>query len=75
MHMHGSYFRVDSAGNSETDRVLAPEQQLTVATNRLLTNGTMTTYWIPPPGHWLFPTATLFPMCLPRDDRRQRSGR
>jgi FtsP/CotA-like multicopper oxidase with cupredoxin domain len=54
MHMHGSYFRVDSAGNSETDRVLAPEQQLTVATSRLLTNGTMTTYWIPPPGHWLF---------------------
>ena len=54
MHMHGSYFRVDSAGNSETDRVFAPEQQLTVATNRLLTNGTMTTYWTPPPGHWLF---------------------
>lgn len=54
MHMHGSYFRVDSAGNSEADRVFAPEQQLTVATNRLLTNGTMTTYWTPPPGHWLF---------------------
>ncbi len=54
LHMHGSYFRVDSAGNSETDHVFAPEQQLTVATFRLLTNGTMSTYWTPPPGHWLF---------------------
>jgi FtsP/CotA-like multicopper oxidase with cupredoxin domain len=54
LHMHGSYFRVDSAGNSETDHVFAPGQQLTVATNRLFSNGTMTTYWTPPPGHWLF---------------------
>jgi hypothetical protein len=54
MHMHGSYFRVDSAGTSETDHVFTSEQQRTVATNRLLTNGTMTTYWTPPPGHWLF---------------------
>ena len=54
MHMHGSYFRVDSAGDSETDHTFASGQQRTVATNRLLTNGTMTTYWIPPPGHWLF---------------------
>jgi manganese oxidase len=54
MHMHGSYFRVDSAGDSETDHIFASGQQRTVATNRLLTNGTMTTYWTPPPGHWLF---------------------
>ena len=54
MHMHGSYFRVDSAGDSETDHVFGPGQQRTVATNRLLTNGTMTTYWTPPPGRWLF---------------------
>ena len=54
MHMHGSYFRVNSTGDSETDHVYAPGQQRTVATNRLLTNGTMTTYWIPPAGHWLF---------------------
>ena len=54
MHMHGSYFRVDSAGDSETDHFFAYEQQRMAATNRLLTNGTMTMYWIPPPGHWLF---------------------
>jgi FtsP/CotA-like multicopper oxidase with cupredoxin domain len=54
MHMHGSYFRVDSAGDSETDHVFASGQQRTVATSPLLTNGTMTTYWTPPPGHWLF---------------------
>ena len=54
MHMHGSYFRVDSAGDSETDHVFTAEQQRTAATNRLLTNGTMTMYWTPPPGHWLF---------------------
>jgi manganese oxidase len=54
MHMHGSYFRVDSTGDSETDHVFASGQQRTVATNRLLSNGTMTTYWIPPAGHWLF---------------------
>jgi FtsP/CotA-like multicopper oxidase with cupredoxin domain len=54
MHMHGSYFRVDSAGDSETDHVFTAEQQRTAATNRLLTNGTMTMYWTPPPGRWLF---------------------
>ena len=27
MHMHGSYFRVDSAGDSETDHVFTAEQQ------------------------------------------------
>jgi hypothetical protein len=40
MHMHGSYFPVDSAGDSETDHVFASGQQRTVATSRLLTNGT-----------------------------------
>ena len=34
MHMHGSYFRVDSAGDSETDHTFASGQQRTVATNR-----------------------------------------
>ena len=46
--------RVDSAGDSETDHVFKAEQQRTAATNRLLTNGTMTMYWTPPAGHWLF---------------------
>jgi len=31
-----------------------PGQRLTVPTSRWLTNGTMSSYWTPPPGHWLF---------------------
>jgi FtsP/CotA-like multicopper oxidase with cupredoxin domain len=54
MHMHGSYFRVDSSGDGETDHVFASGQQPMVATYRLTWGGTMSTYWIPPPGHWLF---------------------
>lgn len=54
MHMHGSYFRVDSAGDGENDHVFPPEQQPMVATYTLLSGATMNTYWVPPPGHWLF---------------------
>lgn len=54
MHMHGSYFRVDSSGDGESDHVFPPEQQGTSATHRFSTGGTMTMDWTPPPGHWLF---------------------
>ena len=54
MHMHGSYFRVDSAGDGETDHVLPSGQQPMVNTFRMVWGGTMNTYWTPPPGHWLF---------------------
>ena len=54
MHMHGSYFRVDSAGDGENDHVFPPEQQPMVATYTLLSGAIMNTYWVPPPGHWLF---------------------
>jgi manganese oxidase len=54
MHMHGSYFRVDSAGDGETDHVFPSGQQPMVNTYRLTWGGTMNTYWTPPPGHWLF---------------------
>jgi manganese oxidase len=54
MHMHGSYFRVDSAGDGERDHVFPPGQQPMVATYLLVPGATMNTYWIPPPGHWLF---------------------
>ena len=54
MHMHGSYFRVGSTGDGESDHVFAPEQQRTAATHRFSTGGTMTMDWTPPPGHWLF---------------------
>ena len=54
MHMHGSYFRVDSAGDGETDHAFPLGKQPMVNTYRLTWGGTMNTYWIPPPGHWLF---------------------
>jgi FtsP/CotA-like multicopper oxidase with cupredoxin domain len=54
MHMHGSYFRVKSTGDGETDRAFALGQQRMVATHRFSTGGTMTMDWTPPPGHWLF---------------------
>jgi len=54
MHMHGSYFRVKSRGDGESDQVFAPEQQPTVATYRFSTGTTVTMDWTPPPGHWIF---------------------
>jgi FtsP/CotA-like multicopper oxidase with cupredoxin domain len=54
MHMHGSYFRVTSAGDGEIDHEFAPEQQRTVSTYKFGTGGTMTMDWTPPPGHWIF---------------------
>jgi len=54
MHMHGSYFRVDSAGDRESDHVFPDGQQRTVVTYTLLRGRTMTTYWTPPPGNWIF---------------------
>jgi manganese oxidase len=54
MHMHGSYFRVDSAGDGESDHVFPSGQQPMVVTYKLSAGATMNTYWTPPPGHWLF---------------------
>ena len=54
MHMHGSYFHVNSTGDGETDHVFSSGQQLTVATYRFGTGTTMTMDWTPPPGHWIF---------------------
>jgi FtsP/CotA-like multicopper oxidase with cupredoxin domain len=54
MHLHGSYFRVDSAGDGETYHVFPSGKQPMVNTYRLSWGGTMNTYWAPPPGHWLF---------------------
>jgi FtsP/CotA-like multicopper oxidase with cupredoxin domain len=55
MHMHGSYFRVDSIGDAERDTALSEGQRKTVATQLMQVGGTMTTYWQPKePGRWLF---------------------
>ena len=55
MHMHGSYFRVDSIGDAERDTALSEGQRKTVATQLMQVGGTMTTYWQPSElGRWLF---------------------
>jgi FtsP/CotA-like multicopper oxidase with cupredoxin domain len=55
MHMHGSYFRVDSIGDGEVDSALTPAQRKSVVTQLMPVGGTMTTYWRPlEPGRWIF---------------------
>jgi FtsP/CotA-like multicopper oxidase with cupredoxin domain len=54
MHMHGSYFRVDSAGDGESDRAFPSGQQPMVTTYLLRSGTSMNMYWTAPPGHWLF---------------------
>lgn len=55
MHLHGSYYRVDSMGDGESDTAFAPEMRKTVVTQLMPVGGTMTTDWQPErPGRWLF---------------------
>lgn len=55
MHMHGSYFRVDTIGDAERETVLSATQRKQVATELIPVGGTMTMYWQPrEPGRWLF---------------------
>jgi FtsP/CotA-like multicopper oxidase with cupredoxin domain len=54
MHMHGSYYRVDSEGNGERDQVFDPAQQRMVVTHALLPGATMSTHWVPVAGRWVF---------------------
>ena len=53
MHLHGSYYQVDSEGDGERDRMIPPGQLESVVTQRVLWGATMTTTWIPPAGRWL----------------------
>jgi manganese oxidase len=54
MHMHGSYYRVDSVGDGERDQIFPPGQQRFVVTHVLDSGETMTTFWVPPAGKWIF---------------------
>jgi FtsP/CotA-like multicopper oxidase with cupredoxin domain len=55
MHMHGSYFRVDSLGDGENDIPFPAAQRKSVVTQLMPVGGTMTTYWQPQePGRWIF---------------------
>jgi manganese oxidase len=54
MHLHGAYYRVDSMGDGEQDRIFEPAQQRTVVTQTLVPGETMSTFLTASPGKWLF---------------------
>src|SRR5216684_1270566 len=54
MHMHGSYYRVDSVGDGEQDQIFPPVQQRWVVTQIVESGKTMTMFWVPPAGKWIF---------------------
>ena len=54
MHMHGSYYRVDSEGDGERDQIFSSGQQRWVVTQIVEPGGTITTSWVPPAGKWIF---------------------
>jgi FtsP/CotA-like multicopper oxidase with cupredoxin domain len=54
MHLHGSYYRVDSTGDGERDQVFEPDQQQMVVTHVLLPGTSMSTFWTPLAGRWIF---------------------
>jgi FtsP/CotA-like multicopper oxidase with cupredoxin domain len=54
MHLHGSYYQVDSTGDGERDRIFEPAQLLTVVTRVLDPGVSMSTSWTPLAGRWIF---------------------
>jgi FtsP/CotA-like multicopper oxidase with cupredoxin domain len=54
MHMHGSYYRVDSIGDGERDEIFPPATQRLVVTEVVESGDTVTTFWVPPAGKWIF---------------------
>ena len=54
MHLHGSYYRVDSEGDGERDQIFEPAQQRMVVTHGLRPGTTMAILWTPQAGRWVF---------------------
>jgi FtsP/CotA-like multicopper oxidase with cupredoxin domain len=55
MHLHGSYYTVDSIGDGERDTLLNSEQRRLVVTELMRPGITMSLTWTPhEPGNWLF---------------------
>src|SRR6202047_89334 len=55
MHLHGSYYTVDSIGDGERDTPLSSDQRRLVVTELMRPGTTMSLTWTPPqPGNWLF---------------------
>lgn len=60
MHLHGSYFRVDSRGDAVRDTIYREEERRLAVTETMLPGGTFTMLWVPErPGNWLFHCHTL----------------
>jgi FtsP/CotA-like multicopper oxidase with cupredoxin domain len=55
MHLHGSYYTVNSVGDGELDNLLPSEQRRVVVTELMRPGSTMSLTWTPhQPGNWLF---------------------
>src|SRR5215470_9832528 len=55
MHLHGSYYTIDSLGDGDHDTALNGEQRRMVVTELMRPGGTMSLTWAPQePGNWLF---------------------
>jgi manganese oxidase len=55
MHLHGSYYTVESMGDGERDTALTPDERRVVVTHLLRPGTTISMIWTPQePGNWLF---------------------
>jgi len=54
LHMHGSFYRVDSEGDGERDKSFEAAQRRMVVTHGMLPGTTMSTFWTPLAGRWIF---------------------
>lgn len=55
MHLHGTFFQVDSAGDGEKDTTFPSDQRRTVVTENMAEGRTMAISWKPThPGNWIF---------------------
>lgn len=54
MHLHGSYYRMDSFGDGERDQIFSPAEQRIGVTHVMPPGSTMTTFWSAVPGRWVF---------------------
>jgi len=55
MHLHGTYYTVDSVGDAERDTPLNNENRRLVVTELMRSGATMSLTWTPrEPGNWLF---------------------
>ncbi len=55
MHLHGSYYDVDSTGDAERDNIFTDPERRLVVTELMPPGSTMSLTWTPQsPGNWLF---------------------